>query len=192
MTKNIPLLFFLTLVMLFSLNIYSQDLIPLKVNNSWEYIEKIKVKGKIIKTNKLTSKIEKIVNFNNKKWFYMTELGYNYIVRNDQKGQYEIDTLRTLKNGDFKEVLMFRNPNKLNMDPYKVYEEIKIKIDNKKTVIKTELGKFECIKYTIFPNEQNENEFIEFYFKEGIGVIYHKWVEYDKITTCKLVRYDIK
>ncbi|MBJ2175087.1 hypothetical protein JBL43_12615 [Aureibaculum sp. A20] len=192
MTKNILLLFFFTLAMFFSININSQELIPLQVNNSWKYIEKVKIKGKLIKTDTLISRVEKTMDFNNKKWFYMTELNSKYIVRNDEKGQYEIDTLRTQNNGDFKEVLMFRNDNKLNQNPYKVYETIKVKIDDKITLIKTEIGQFECIKYTIIPHEALENEFYEFYFKPGIGLIYHKWVENDKITTSELIQYNIE
>jgi len=182
----------LILTMLISIKINSQELIPLKVDNNWKYVKNEAVNGEIIKTDTVTSKVGKIVFFNNKKWFHMNELGDKYVVRNDEQGQYELDTLNTQKNGNFKEVLMFKNNESPKQISYTAYENIKITIESGTKLIKTEIGDFECIKYTLIPQEAKPGEIIEFYFKPGIGLIYHQWIEGEKITTCKLIEYNLK
>ena len=184
----------LTLIVTFSItvNINSQELIPLKVNNEWKYIEKETINGNTTITDTIKSKIEKIVTYNNKKWFYMNELGDKYIVRNDQQGQYELDTLETQKNGDFKEVLMFKNSDKDQKISYKAYGNIKIEKEIGTTKIKTKIGEFDCIKYLLIPQEAKPNEVIEFFFSPGIGLVYHKWIENNIITSYELIEYNVK
>lgn len=182
----------LIIILSFTINSNAQKLIPLKVNNEWKYLEKETINGNTVITDTITSKIEKTVMYNNKKWFYMTELGDKYIVRNDKQGQYELDTLETQKNGAFKEILMFKRTNNNKSTSYSAYGNIKIVKDKGITKVKTKIGEFDCIKYSILPEQTNENEMIEFFFSPGIGLIYHKWIENLKTTSFELIEYSIE
>lgn len=184
------ILFLLTIS--FSININSQELIPLKVNNEWKYIEKETINGKTTITDTITSNVVKTATYNNKKWFYLNELGDTYLVRNNKQGQYELDTLSIQKNGDFKEVLMFKRNFTLEPISYIVFDDIKVNVESGTTQIKIEIGNFDCIKYSLIPQEAKQNEVIEFYFKPGIGLIYHKWIEKDIITTYELIEFNIE
>ncbi len=184
----IPIL--VLLILLATLNLHSQELIPLKVNNNWKYIETVTINDKIVETDTLNSSIKSKLILNGKEWFLMEELGDEFIVRDDKEGQYEIDTLTTLKNGNFKEILMFKRPTRNTSISYHAFDDLTITIAPNTILIKTEAGDFNCIKYTI--DYKEENEFIEFYIKPDIGVICHRRVENDTITTVKLLEYNLK
>lgn len=168
----------------------AQDLIPLKVGNSWTYIQEVSLNGELIEKDTIASSIEKSNVYNNKQWFFMNELGYDYIVRNGEEGQFELDTLKALDDGNFKEVLMFKKKVDNPQRSYQVYDDITVTLSENTFPVKTILGDFDCIKYTL--DYQEKNEYIEFYITPGIGVIQHRWFEKGKITTITLIDYDLK
>ncbi len=174
-----------------SSKIHSQDLIPLKVNNEWTYLEKIITNNKV-KIDTITSKVEKTVTYNNKEWFFLNELGDDFIVRNDELGHHELDTLTTLKNGNYDEVLIFKNFKKNKSTSYDIYDDVKVTKAAGIFKIETPIGKFKCRKYSLTFEFNNFNEVIEFYFTPKIGLIYYKWIEEETTTTCELINYKLE
>lgn len=170
----------------------SQELIPLKQGNSWKYSAVKTVNGNTEETDTVISVVGQPVVYNNKQWFHLNELGDEYIVRNDENGQYELDTLNTNENSDFAEVLMFKNPKGLKENSYFAYDIIKVTVDADTHLIKTSIGDFTCIKYTLIPQEAGDGEVIEFYIAPGVGVIFHKWITAEWIKTRLLVEYTLK
>ncbi len=188
---SISTLSFLIFILFISNNTNAQELIPLEVNNTWKYLQKEIVNGKTIKIDTLTSKVEKEVTYNNKKWFYLIELGDEYIVRNDKDGQYELDTLSKQANGNYKEVLFLKNDKNLKHNSYVVFEDIEISIENATTPIKTKIGEFKCIKYLIRTLNGTDGLINELYIKPGVGLVRHKRIEKDTTSICDLIGYSV-
>ena len=44
----------------------------------------------------------------------------------------------------------------------------------------------------LIPQEVKQNEVIEFFFSPGIGLIYHKWIENEKVTSYELIEHNTK
>ncbi len=98
---------FFSFFVIFSSSIHSQDLIPLSKSNNWTYTKTNFINNEIIKKDTSYSFIEKTLKVNGKMWYVANEDGFKYIVRNEEKQQFELDSSKVDTYGNFKEFLVF-------------------------------------------------------------------------------------
>lgn len=179
------------ILLLFSLNIEAQNLIPLGLNNYWKYEQTTVENGKIISIDTVLNRVNGITTLNGKEWYLLNEFGDNFIVRNTAAGQMEIDTLSVNEDGEYDEIVMFKKPNKSKNLSYLAYDVNNVFIDKSPAIIKTSIGDYKCYKY-IITTEGVENESIETFICPGIGIIYQDWVIDEKHIKSKLVDFKIE
>ncbi|TYA74523.1 hypothetical protein [Seonamhaeicola marinus] len=140
-----------------------KELIPLKVNNKWTYLQTEWHNGKIVKKDTSYSIIKRSKSINGKTWYVSNEDGENYIVRDVNGEQFEFDE------EDHKEFLVFGLPKNEKQRSYMVYQE-QVTVLKKQVKIKTKLGTFKCYKYE-FRAPDDSNHFIDTYICPGVGIV---------------------
>lgn len=184
--------FSIVFLLLISIDLHAQELIPLEVNNYWKYQTKIIQNKEVTQADTIVSRVGKTLTYNKKTWYFLNEFGHEYVVRNSEAGQYEIDSLSIEPNGNFKEVLMFKRPKKSKSSFYTAYDNINITIGKNRKIIKTSLGKFKCYKYTLTGENSDVDEKITIYIKPGIGIIYHSTENPYETTIYELIDYKLE
>jgi len=176
MTK---LIFYITIVVTF-FSCSEKEIIPLQIGNTWTYsCERIYENGEVeLDTAINIVKSKKLVD--DEEWFESFEFGYTYYTKNIKGDIWELDTVEDDKDKKpkFEEVMFIKNPIENLGNDYDYYEGLYFEISKRTHLIKTPKGEFECYKYDLYDDYDNEL-FLTAYLAPGVGVIKYKTFDID-------------
>lgn len=190
------------------------QLIPLSEGFFWKYESKtIDSNGDIIDEEVITNQVMQSFNSAGYDWHVMEEFGDVFIVRNDEKGQWE--GLPTEE--DFSHIveqsLFLEYP--VNMVPYHYKQSFElidedteyegdeesgmpinqIRVSSLNEKVETPAGEFECIVYHIKPiqvDEETGDFEIAIYIAPGTGVIKHTITADGEQTVANLIEFVVE
>ncbi len=159
-------------------------LMPLKIGNSWEYIDCIYHSDNKIETIEYTLNIDSQIEVNNQTYFQLNLINSQsnniYFVKsyhqNKQDGHYilydldDLNSMNFLKYPTIRQELIYQN------------EWQKFFTEDVDAIIEVKAGKFKCIKYVL--NSYNDYnvlyKILNFYYSPGVGLILNEVLDLDK------------
>lgn len=177
------------LLILLSAHAFSQDLIPLTENNQWMYERYIVESGKEI-TDTVQFLVDKPVIVNGKEWFPSYNVGSWLMLRNTPEGHYELDSAEVDAFGNFRQFMVYKNPQKNKTLHYKLRNGGVVSVTDQLYPIETAIGTFDCYKYSI--NYRVKEEYrIDTYVSPGVGMVFSDIEISGHLVQMKLIRYRI-
>ncbi len=191
MTKTNTSYCLIIFLLLFSLHLTAQELIPLKLGNYWIYKETTYKSDTIVSIDTTLNNVSKKLKLNNKQCYALNEFDNEFFVYNTKDGQTDIDTFNVEPNGNFAEALFYKNPEDIAGSSYTVYNVNNIHVDEKPVMINTITGDFKCYKYTLTVDDDDEYKIVTF-LCPGIGIIYEEFYFDHEHIKSELIEYHIK
>lgn len=179
---------YFAIVLLNTFNFFAQELIPLEVNNKWVYEETITSTDGTVEKDTVTNTVKSAKIIDGIKWFNLEEFGFEYIVRNTEEGQIELDTISTPNKKD--EVLFYKQPIKKEIQKYTAFEVNTITVPQKTEVVVTPIGKFKCYKYEI-TTDDFPDDIIYVFIKPKVGVIKNIMISEEETVESVLIDYKL-
>lgn len=170
---NILKYLFTCLPVLASYYAFGQELIPLAETNQWVYkrIETEVKSGKEISNDTVKFEIGKPVMVQDAQWFFSDYLGLKLLLRNKPEGHYELDSAEVDAFGNFRQFVIYKNPEKGEILKYKLRNGGIVSVSDQLFPIETSMGEFNCYKYSIHYLTKEYHRF-DTYVYPGVGIVF--------------------
>jgi len=151
------------------LHVIGQDLYPLANGNEWKYTTIKYTDNVVTDTVERIIKVDSSFMYQDTLWYDLNEFGYHFYVRNNSEGQLELPSYFNETKDTLTGSVFFRNFKNARGTTYSDQDGNSIKVYKKRVKITTPVGTFKCARYVIF---SGDTVFGDYYFKEGIGIVY--------------------